>query len=195
MTSCMADQKVSRALFLHVIVSVDGYICDAAGALDFRFIDDEFERYLDDLLESIGGMILGRVAFDQLASFWPNADSSVSAAQRRRMHELPKFVLTRGRLGAAWHNAQALEGDPALSIARLKQQAGPPLALFAGANAVQTVLRLGLFDELRLVINPILLGGGTRLFESGQSPRELRLMGTRQFGSGAVLLSYEAGRR
>ncbi len=100
-----------------------------------------------------------------------------------------------GRISAPWHNAQVLERDPAISIARLKQQAGPPLALFAGANAAQTVLRLGLFDELRLVINPILLGGGTRLFESAHPASDLRLKGTRQFGSGALLLAYEVGRR
>jgi dihydrofolate reductase len=176
---------------LHISVSVDGYIDDEAGALDWVAADDEFERYIDRLLESIDGMLFGRVAFEQLAAFWPTARPDVSPTQVRRMHELPKYVLSTSLQHTKWHNSHALSGDPAAAIVRLKQQDGRDLALFAGASAATSLLALAVIDELRLLVHPTLLGGGTRLFD-GRYPRsDLRLTDTHRFASGALLLAYE----
>ena len=83
-----------QPLFLHINVSLDGYICDTAGHIDWHFSDHEFQRYLDDLLQSIDGMVFGRVAYEQLAAYWPTAGDEVTAVQRTMMRELPKYVLT-----------------------------------------------------------------------------------------------------
>jgi dihydrofolate reductase len=178
-------------LFVHISVSLDGYIADEAGALDWISADGEFERYIDRLLESIDGMVFGRVAFEQLAAFWPSAGLNVSPTQRRRMHQLPKFVLSSSPVHAEWHNSHALGDDPAAAIVRLKQQNGRDLALFAGANAATAALRLGVVDELRLLVHPTLLGGGTRLFDGRYPRRDLGLTDTHRFASGALLLAYE----
>jgi dihydrofolate reductase len=180
-----------RRLFLHINVSADGYIADAVGDIDWHFSDEEFQRYLDDLLESVDGMLFGRVAFERLAVYWPTAGDEVSPLQARKMHELPKYVLSRTLERTDWHNSYLLGDDPATAIAELKRQDGRDLALFAGARAAQTAVRLGVLDELRLIINPVLLGGGTRLFEAAYPKSELRLTHTRRFASGAMLLTYE----
>lgn len=184
-----------RRLFLHISVSLDGYIADEAGALDWISADDEFERHIDRLLESIDGMVFGRVAFEQLAAFWPNAGRDVSPTQARRMHELPKYVLSSSLRHTQWHNSHALGDDPAAAIVRLKQQDGRDLALFAGASAATSVLTLGVIDELRLLVHPALLGGGTRLFDSRYPRCDLRLTDTNRFSSGSLLLAYEVGGR
>jgi dihydrofolate reductase len=180
-----------RRLFLQINMSMDGYINDAAGDIDWHFADDEFQRYIDQTLESIDGMLFGRVAFEQLAAYWPTAGPEASPVQVRRMNELPKYVLSRTLEHSDWHNSHVLGGDPATAIARLKQQEGRDLALFAGGKAATAALRLGVIDEFRIIVNPALLGGGTRLFE-GQYPRgELRLAHTHRFASGALILNYQ----
>jgi dihydrofolate reductase len=184
-----------RRLFLHISVSVDGYIDDSAGAIDWVSADDEFERHIDRLLESIGGMVFGRVAFEQLAAFWPSAGPEMSPIQVQRMHELPKYVLTSSLQLPEWHNSHPLGDDPAAAITRLKHQDGRDLALFAGASAATAALELGVIDELRLLVHPTLLGGGTRLFDGSYPRSQLRLSDTQQFGSGAVLVTYEVARR
>ncbi|GAA3397516.1 dihydrofolate reductase family protein [Cryptosporangium minutisporangium] len=178
-------------LFLHINVSLDGYVNDAAGAIDWHFADEEFQRYIDDLLTDIGGMVFGRVAFEELAGYWPHAGAEASPTQVRRMHELPKHVLSRSLRSSDWHNSHVLGDDPAEAITRLKQQSGQDLALFAGGRAASAAAGLGVVDEYRLVVNPVLLGGGTRLFDGPYARTELRLTRTRQFESGALLLVYE----
>jgi dihydrofolate reductase len=179
-----------RRLFLHINVSLDGYICDSAGDIDWHFADEEFQHYLDQLLESIDGMVFGRVAYEQLAAYWPTARNEVSTTQVRKMHELPKYVLSRTLRNTGWNNSHLLGEDPATAIAQLKQGDGRDLALFAGAHAATTAVGLGILDEVRLVVNPVLLGGGVRLFDGTYPRAALHLTNTRQFASGALLLTY-----
>lgn len=180
-----------RRLVLHMNMSLDGYICDAAGDIDWHFADEEFQHYLDQLLESIDGMLFGRVAFEQLAGYWPTAGSEVSPIQVRKMHELPKYVLSRTLKHTHWHNSHLLGDDPEAAIAQLKKRDGRDLALFAGARAAMTAVELGVLDEFRLIVNPVLLGGGSRLFDDTYPKAELHLTQSRRFASGAQLLTYE----
>ncbi|NRQ34007.1 dihydrofolate reductase [Nonomuraea sp. NN258] len=180
-----------RRLFLHINVSLDGYITTPAGDIDWRFADEEFERHIDALLESIDGMVFGRTAFEQLAAYWPTAGDEVSATQRRRMHELPKYVMSRTLRRTRWHNSHVLGEDLAAGLLELKRQGGRDLALFAGGQAATSAVRLGVVDQLRLVINPVLLGGGTRLFDDTYPTTDLQLTDTHRFASGALLLTYD----
>jgi dihydrofolate reductase len=178
-------------LFVHINVSLDGYVDDADGEIDWHFADEEFQRYIDELLNDIDGMIFGRVAFQALAEYWPNAGSEASPVQVSRMNELPKYVLSRTIRSSDWHNSHVLGADAAGALTELKRQSDRDIALFAGGGAVTAAARLGVVDEYRFVVNPVLLGGGTRLFDGRYPRNELRLTGTRQFSSGAILLTYE----
>lgn len=180
-----------QRLFLHINVSLDGYICDSAGDIDWHFADEEFQQYLDGLLQSIDGMVFGRVAYEQLATYWPTAGDEVSTVQRTKMRELPKYVLSRTLASTDWHNAHPLGPDPLSAIRRIKDLPGRGIAVFAGGSAACSLLEADLLDEVRLVLNPVLLGGGTRLF-AGAYPRSTwRMTSNRQFGSGATVLTYE----
>lgn len=179
-------------LFVHISASVDGYINDAEGGIEWWAVDEEFNRYIDAMLESIEGMFFGRVAHEELAQFWPNATAETTPpTQARRMHDLPKYVLTSGKAAADWHNTHLLGPDPAAAIGSLKRAAERDLAVFAGAGAVTSALALGVVDELRLVVHPALVGGGNRLFGATYPPNGLRLIESRPFGSGAIALRYD----
>jgi dihydrofolate reductase len=107
------------------------------------------------------------------------------------MHELPKYVLSRTFPHTGWHNSHPLGDDPARLLGELKRQDGRDLALFAGGRAATSAVRLGVLDQLRLVVNPVLLGGGTPLFDGTYPKADLRLTDTRRFASGALLLTYD----
>ena len=173
-------------VFAHISVSVDGYIADAAGGLGWWSAVEEFNRYIDGVLDSIDGMVLGRVAYDELAQFWPTAGPEMSVTQRRRMHELPKYVLSRTRAETDWHNSHVLGPDPAAAI----RDAARDVAVFAGSGAVTAALGFEVLDELRLVIHPALVGSGIRLFDSTYPTRALRLLDATPFASGVFVVRY-----
>lgn len=182
-------------LFLHINVSLDGFIEDASGEIDWHFSDDEFEAYLADLLQSIDGMFFGRIAHQLLAGFWPGAAELPGVSEHHLtmtalMNRLPKYVPTRGEYSTTWENSHVLEGDVAAQVHRLKEEAGRDLALFAGGATARSFLAAYLLDEVRLIVNPVVLGSGRRLFERGMDRREMQLLGSRTFASGATVLRY-----
>ncbi len=169
-----------RKIFLHIMVSLDGYIEDADKQLDFHFDDDEFEEYINGVLASIDSMIFGRKAFELLAEYWPTAEENPTAAANpkkperhieaaRMMNAKQTIVFSRTLKESAWASTTIINGNLATEVARLKQQPGRDIALFAGADIANSFMRLGLIDEYRLIITPVLLGAGTPLFEGGRS--------------------------
>jgi dihydrofolate reductase len=184
-----------RKIFLHINVSVDGYIEDEKREMDWRFADDEWEVYINGVLRSIDGMIFGRVTHQLLAQYWPTAGDEPNVSARhieaaRLMNAQPKYAVSRGNYVTNWTNSQVISGDVASEIQKLKNQPEKILALFAGTNIAQSFMGIGLLDEYRLVLNPALLGGGTPLFKPGRERVGLTLLSTRKFASGAVLLVY-----
>lgn len=185
---------MERRLFLQINMTIDGYIEDVHGDIDWHFADDEFDEFITDMLQSIGGMIFGRVAFEKLAAYWPSAGESLTSETQqegaRLMNELPKYVLSRTLSGSDWNNSHILGGDIAAEIRELKARPGKDLALFAGAAAATSFIRLELVDEYRLIINPKLQGGGTRLFDGEYGATGLSLVDLRRFAGGALVLTY-----
>jgi len=184
-----------RKLFLHIMVSLDGFIEDRDHQMDWHFADEEWDAYVNDMLRSIDGMVFGRVAHELLAQYWPGAADDPGAtplliASARLMQSLPKYVISAGGYETDWENSIVFAGEIEARIKALKRQPGKDIALFAGANVFRSLDALGLVDEYRLVLNPILLGGGTRLFGASDRRAELRLAGIRQFRSGAAVLTY-----
>jgi dihydrofolate reductase len=196
-------------VFLHISVSLDGFIERENHDIDWHFVDDEFEEYINDVLRSIDGMIFGRVAHEKLAEYWPmvpsGAGDRAQAPARgisdrhleaaRMMNELPKYVVSNSAYTPTWGNSHVLTGDLRAEIAKLKEQHDRDIALFAGAGVAQSFMELGLLDAYKLVVNPIILGSGTPLFKAGVRSIPLQLEGIRTFQSGALVLSYiPAGR-
>jgi dihydrofolate reductase len=184
-----------RKLFIQINASLDGYIEDPTREIDWHFVDDEFEDFINATLRSIDAMVFGRVAYQRLAEYWPTAASNPEASERhieaaRLMNELPKYVVSDHLDRAEWQNSQIIGGDVAAEINELKRQPGKDIALFAGAGVANSFARLGLIDEYRIILNPVLLGAGTPLFNGGYGRANLELRDIRRFGSGALVLTY-----
>jgi dihydrofolate reductase len=179
-------------MFLQISVSLDGYIEDRNGDIEWMTSDTSLDAFATATLKSVDGMIFGRKAHELLAQFWPTAANAKDASpdlieQTRLMNQLPKYVLTTGAERTGWKNSHAIRAD---DVPRLKHEAARPIALFAGAAAAQSLLERGVVDELRLIQYPILLGGGTPLFADDGVRRHLKLTGSEAFDSGATLHRY-----
>lgn len=182
-------------MFLHIGMTLDGYIDDDNHTVDWHFVDDEFEEYVNGILRSIDGMVFGRVAHESLSEYWPTAASNPDASPRHleaieMMNALPKYVVSNSGYQISWANSHVVSSDVAGFFRRLKEQPGKDIALFAGASVARSFIEERLLDEIRILVNPILLGSGTPLFVRGGQRVPLTLIDTRTFAAGAILLTY-----
>jgi dihydrofolate reductase len=181
----------TRRLYVSMITSLDGFIEGPNRELDwFAEQNPQFERYCEEMMDSVGLAIYGRKSYELMAKYWPNAQANPRSPQElgfaQRMNALPKLVLSRSLTKAEWNNTRIVTA-PA-EIAALKRETGKPMVAWAGASLVSTLTQLGLVDEYRLVIHPVVLGRGTALF---QQPLKLRQVRAQSLGGGLSVLCYE----
>jgi dihydrofolate reductase len=150
------------------------------------FSSPETGRYKREELFGCDALLLGRVTYEEFARYWPSATGTGEFGER--MNRLPKFVATTTLKTLNW-NATALEGEVSAAVDALKRQAGGTLLVYGSGTLVQTLLRRGLVDELRLMVYPVVLGSGRRLFPGGDR-LALTLTASRELGAGVVLLTY-----
>ncbi len=164
---------------------------DGKGGWTFAFFSEEAGKFKFDELFAADALLLGRVTYQHFAAAWPTMTDEAGFAER--MNGLPKYVAsTTLRAPLDW-NARLLEGDLADAVAGLKEEGGQDLLVLGSADLVHTLLAHDLVDELRLMIFPIVLGSGKRLFRDGIDTRRLELASATPFASGVVVLSYERG--
>ncbi|TFV88904.1 dihydrofolate reductase family protein [Blastococcus sp. CT_GayMR16] len=175
-------------------VSLDGFFEGPGGNLDWHLVDDEVHQEFNDVLGAMSTFLDGRVTHELMAEFWPTADadpdSSPPMAEFARIwRDMPKVVFSRSLEHADWNSTVVRDVDPA-EIRRLQAQPGGDMAV-GGARLADAFRRLDLIDEYRIYVHPVLLGEGTPLFRPAERPVGLRLLETRAFGNGVVLLRYE----
>lgn len=188
-----------RRLYVSMIVSLDGFIEGPERELDwFEDGDPQFEQYCNEMLDSVGVALYGRRAYELMVQYWPNAEvnpkSRADLEFARKMNALPKIVLSRTLQKATWNNTTVLRDNIAAHLRELKQTPGKPIVAWAGAELVATLAELDLIDEYRLLVQPVVLGGGTPLFQRIGSRRKLRLTRTTQLGRKIAVLCYEPER-
>ena len=179
-------------------VSLDGFVETCDGKIDWTAPDDDLHRFLNESASKLGGFLHGRRMYEEMASVWPTADENPSLSDIDRNFgriwmRTPKVVFSK-TLRNVEHNSRLAGPDIQAEVATMKQQVEGDLAL-GGATLAASFVRLGLIDEFRLFVRPIVLGGGKRYFTALDSPLNLRLVETRTFPGGVVLLRYRrAGR-
>jgi dihydrofolate reductase len=178
-----------RKLFWQMNVTLDGFMEGPNRELDHTalIVDKDFDRYAAEMLGSIDAILLGRVAYELVADYWPSSTDP----EARRMNELPKVVFSRTLEEVEWQNAKLFKGDVAAEVARLKREPGKDLALFGSADLASTFIRLGLIDEYRVFVNPVVLGDGTPMFKDVKDKIALKLLKAETFSSGVVALYYQ----
>ncbi len=181
-----------RKLILFNMVTVDNFFAGPNGEIDWHNVDAEFNDFAIQQLDECGGLIFGRTTYQMMASYWPTpAGIADDPEVANRMNELPKFVVSRTLARADWNNTRLIKEDAAGEIARLKQQPGKDLYLFGSAVLASGLIQNGLIDEYRLMVNPVILGGGKAMFQNVQAPLKLKLLKAQPFRSGNVLLYYQ----
>jgi dihydrofolate reductase len=178
-------------------VSVDGVMEDPGGAEDFEHGGwvFSFERgeegnkfKLDEVFEA-EAQLLGRTTYEGFAAAWPEREDPMGFADR--MNSMPKYVFSSTLEDPAWTNTTVLSGDLPAEIAKLKQEVDGVILVAGSAQLIQGLLAHDLVDELRLMVFPVLLGTGKRLFAERPDLRPLRLADSRTVGDGVAILTYE----
>jgi dihydrofolate reductase len=147
-------------------------------------------KYAIDLLDSIDTILFGRVTYELMASYWPtatNQDPIITDA----MNNLPKIVFSKTLEKAEWKNSRLVREVIPGEILRMKQQPGKNMVIFGSASIVSTFTQLGLIDEYRLIVNPVVLGSGKPLFKDIKERINLKLLKTKTFNCGNVILYYQ----
>lgn len=178
-------------------VSVDGYIADAQGDIDWSDPSDELHQYWNDFAREVALSFYGRRLYELMSAYWPTADQAVDATPlivdfAQIWRNMPKMVFSRTLEAVDW-NSRLERGDPVEVVTKLKAETDGTLEL-AGATLAAPIVQAGLVDEYRLVIAPTAVGGGTPYLPTLPSWMSLRLLENRAFPGGTVLLRYEAKR-
>src|SRR5579863_678149 len=185
-----------RKVFLFMMVTLDGFFEGPDHSIDWHNVDEEFNEFAIDQLNEVDALLFGRVTYEGMASYWPTPfaiedDPDVAG----KMNAIPKLVFSRTLDRAEWSNSRLVKENIAGEVSQLKQQEGCDLAIFGSANLAMSLLQMGLVDELRLMVNPVVLGKGKSLFEGIHEKLNLKLIKTRAFRSGNVLLYYQPDKK
>jgi dihydrofolate reductase len=185
-----------RKLFSFNLVTLDGFFEGPDQDISWHNVDNEFNEFAIQQASTLDTILFGRVTYELMASYWPTpaaqADDPIVA---ELMNRLPKIVFSRTPQKVEWHNTRLVKDGVAEEITKLKQQPGQDLAVFGSANLLSTLVQMDLVDEHRIMVNPVVLGSGTPLFQGIKDKLLLKLRETRTFRSGNVLLYYQPVRQ
>ncbi len=176
-------------------VSLDGYYTDAHNDYSWAHAggsDPELMEFTKGNAKGANALILGRVTYELMASFWPTPQAAQAMLEvARGMNKAPKYVFSRTLKTASWSNTILLHGDPAQEIARLKQSPGPDLTVLGSGTVAAQLAAAGLVDEVQLLVCPVVLGAGKSQFAGVGGQPWWTLQRTKAFKNGRVFLSYE----
>lgn len=181
------------AVFNHI--TLDGYFVDAHGQFGWARHgndDPEFAAFVAENASGGGELVLGRVTYDIMASYWPSpvADQHMPEVARG-MNASPKVVFSRTLEKAAWNNTRLIQGDLVTEMRKLKAESGPGMCILGSGSIVAQLASAGLIDEYQMVLDPVALGKGRSIFDGIEEQLNFKLAKTRTFKNGKIFLSYE----
>lgn len=147
---------------------------------------DELSRFSLEQAEEVGTLLFGRTTYEGMAGYWSTATGAIADF----MNAVPKVVFSRTLRTADWNNSRLVSGEAADEVAALKEGSGKDLFVFGSAKLSDSLMRRGLFDELRICIVPVVLRNGTPLFKPGGPRQDFTLLESRPLGTGGVILRY-----
>jgi dihydrofolate reductase len=191
-----------RTLIVNEFMSLDG-VAQAPGGADedtsggfehggwhLRYFDELSQKWALDGIVEAGGFVLGRRTYEIFAAYWPNAGEEEQVIAEP-LNTKPKYVASRTLSEPLdWQNSTLLEGDVAEAVGALKQDDGANLHVIGSTELVKTLIEHELVDELRLMIDPLMLGGGKRFFRDDGALKPLRLVDGQVTSTGAILATY-----
>jgi dihydrofolate reductase len=191
-----------RKVIANEFMSLDGVVQAPGGADEdtsggfehggwhMRYFDELSQKWVLESIVEAGGFLLGRRTYEIFAAYWPKAPEEEQVIAQP-LNTKPKHVAsTTLKEPLEWQNSTVLQGDISEAVAVLKQEDGADVHVIGSAELVRTLIEQGLVDELRLMIDPLLLGGGKRIFRDDGSLRPLRLVHSEVTTTGAILATY-----
>jgi dihydrofolate reductase len=179
-------RKIGSGLFL----SLDG-VYEAPDQWHFPYWSDEMGEVVQAMMSDADAMLLGRVGWQEFAGFWPQQDSAADPLAAY-MNDTPKYVVSNTLASVdEWQNSTLISGDVMAGVRALKEQPGKTIAMTGSGALVASLLHEGLLDELHLLVHPILVGKGKRLFATEDEPRGLQLVNSKTLPHGVLSLTYQ----
>jgi dihydrofolate reductase len=175
-------------------VSLDGVMEDPGGSENFKHggwsfefnRGDEGDKFKLDETVSSAALLLGRVTYEGFAAAWPSREGEFAD----KFNTMPKYVVSTTLKEPGWNNSTVLSGDVAEDVAKLKQEQDGDIVVHGSARLVQTLIEHDLVDELRLMVFPVVLGSGKRLFGETSDKKRLRLVDSKVVGDGVAIVVY-----
>jgi len=178
-----------RKVVASELVSLDG-VMESPEEWAFSYSNAEMAEANEAGMAAADAMLFGRVTYQEFASYWPYQNSA-DQPFTDYLNNTPKFVVsTTLKEPLEWQNSTLIKGDVAEEIARLKRQPGKDIGIVGSGVLVRSLLKDGLLDELTLMVHPVVLGSGKRLFEEGGDQRTLELVDSKTFSTGVLYLTY-----
>jgi dihydrofolate reductase len=183
-----------RKIFTFLMASLDGYHETTGGELFWHNVDTQFLEFAAAQLDEADTLLFGRKTYQHMAAFWPSDAGLTGAPQVAvRMNSFNKIVVSRTLTDPDWNPVTVISDDVPAQLAKIKEQSGKDIALLGSSELAASLLGTGLIDEVRIMVNPVVLGSG-RPGLAGADRVELELLRVRQFASGNVLLTYKPSR-
>lgn len=177
----------TRKIVASFFVSLDGVV-EAPEEWQAPYFNQEVAQAISAGFASSDALLMGRVTYEEWAAYWPASDNQPLADH---INGVRKHVVSTTLTSVDWNNSELITGDLAEEIAQLKQQPGQDIAMSGSATLAERLLHLGLLDELRLMVHPLVLGKGRRLFSDGELSKALELVNSETFSTGVLNLSYK----
>jgi dihydrofolate reductase len=179
-------------------VSLDGVMQAPGGGEDFKHAGwtfkisrgEEGDQFKVDETRESEALLLGRVTYEGFAAAWPSRDGEFAD----KFNSMPKYVVSSTLEKPEWNNSTVLKGDVVEEVRRLKKRLGGNIVVHGSAQLVQTLVEHDLVDELRLMVFPVILGSGKRLFSDTSDKKPLRLANAKTVGDGVAILIYQPAR-
>jgi dihydrofolate reductase len=183
-----------RRVIASEFVSLDG-VMESPDQWHFPYFNDEMGEAIGAAMAQADAMLMGRVLYEEWAAYWPHQDPEENPVAVRMNGYPPKHVAsTTLQEPLEWNNSTIIKSNVAEEVEKLKQQEGKDILVFGSADLMNTLMRHDLVDELRLMVFPVVVGKGKRLFDDGEDGRILELVDSKSFGTGGVSLAYRLER-
>ena len=173
-------------------LTLDG-VMEEPGKWSSPFWNDEAAKFKHDELFASDALLLGRVTYEGFAKAWPTMTGTGDFGER--MNGLPKYVVSTTLETVEWNNSHLIKANVVEEVANLKQQPGMDILLSGSAQLMRTLMEHDLVDEYRIMVYPLILGSGKRLFADGIDTKALRLVGTKTTSTGIAILAYHPARK
>ena len=176
-----------RKIVSNFFISLDGVV-ERPDQWHFPYFNDEMGETVGAGMAATDTMLLGRQTYEEFASYWPQQSNDVPGAEQ--MNSVPKVVVSTTLKSADWQGSTLIRGNVVEELTRLKNQPGKEIGTVGSGTLVRSLLRDGLIDELRLLVHPIVVGSGNKLFDGDTGKIPLTLIASKTFSTGVLYLTY-----